>query len=174
MSVQSRDFGSGLEQADFCLPADWRDQLATRLGTRPRRIGLWAEVALFGARRCLDDVGIDRLPSNAVVRVTSSHGPVEALALVGRAYEEGLLPMPFDFLQSQPSQMLAALSLHLQWRGDASFVALDDWAPMLARVHQEAGVLRQRAEEADQPWVGLLLGRVDLGPTPRSQWLWMT
>lgn len=164
---------TGAEPDRVTLPADWREQLVERLGTRPRRIGLWAEMALFGARQCLDSNGIDRLPSHAVVRVTSSSGPVEALALVGEACEAGLLPMPFDFLQSQPSQMLAALSLHLQWRGDASFVALNDGCALLARGAVEAAVLKRRAVQAKRPWAGLLLGRVDLGPVPRSQWLWM-
>jgi len=31
------------------LPADWRAQLATRLGQRPRRMGVLAELALYGA-----------------------------------------------------------------------------------------------------------------------------
>jgi hypothetical protein len=155
------------------LPADWRDQLASMLGTRPRRIGLWAEMAIFGARRCLDATGSGELPSGAVVRIASDCGPVEALAQVGSAFEAGLLPMPFDFLQSQPSQMLAAFSLHMKWRGDASFVALDGWGPLQARMRLEAAILRERAELAGQPWAGMLLGRVDLGQEPASQWLWI-
>lgn len=165
--------GNGPESGAGRLPADWREQLVTRLGIRPRRIGLWAETALYGARRCLDLNGIDCLAGHAVVRVTSSWGPVEALALVGETCEARLLPMPFDFLQSQPSQMLAALSLYLQWRGDASFMALDGWDDLLARAHVEAGALQRRAEQAQQPWAGLLLGRVDLGPVPTSQWHWI-
>lgn len=155
------------------VPPDWRDQLATRLGKRPRRIGLWAELALFGARQCLDANGIDVLSPHAVVRVASAHGPVEALALVGATCEEGLLPMPFDFLQSQPSQMLAALSAHLQWRGDACFVALDAWEPLLALMQSEAGVLQRRALQMQRPWAGLLVGHVDLGPAPVSRWRWI-
>ena len=159
--------------ANDCLPDDWRDQLATLLGTRPRRIGPWAELALFGALRCLATHGLERLAPHAVVRVGSALGPVGALASVGAACEDGLLPMPFDFLQSQPSQMLAALSLHLRWQGDGSFVALDDWDALKTRAAQEAQYLRQRAERAQLPWSGLLLGRVDVGPLPCSQWQWI-
>lgn len=163
----------GAKPEGACVPPDWRDQLVARLGQRPRRIGLWAELALFGARQCLDSNGIDRLAPHAVVRVTSAHGPVGALALVGATCEAGLLPMPFDFLQSQPSQMLAALSLHLQWRGDASFVAMDEWDALMTLGHLEAEVLRRRAELAKRPWAGLLLGRVDLVSGPTSQWRWI-
>ena len=35
------------------LPDDWREQLATRLGQRPRRIGILAELALYGSLDCL-------------------------------------------------------------------------------------------------------------------------
>ncbi len=45
------------------LPADWRDQLAARLGARPRRLGAWTELAMFGALRCLDAAGETALPA---------------------------------------------------------------------------------------------------------------
>lgn len=45
------------------LPVDWRDQLAHRLGRRPRRVGLWTELAMFGARQCLDAAGEAALPA---------------------------------------------------------------------------------------------------------------
>ena len=156
------------------LPLDWRDQLAAKLGARPRRIGPWAEMALFGALQCLASHGLARLSPHAVLRVSSAFGPIDALALVGAACEDGLLPMPFDFLQSQPSQMLAALSQHLQWRGDGSFVALDDWPALTARAAQEVAYLKRQAEAASQPFAGLLLGRVDVGPWPCSHWQWFT
>lgn len=156
------------------LPTDWRDQLAAKLGARPRRIGPWAEMALYGALQCLASHGLARLSPHAVLRVSSAFGPVEALASVGAACEDGLLPMPFDFLQSQPSQMLAAVSQHLQWQGDGIFVALDDWSALTVRAAQEAAFLRRRAEAAGLPWVGLLLGRVDVTPSACSDWQWFT
>lgn len=36
------------------VPSDWRDQLVLRLEQRPRRLGTWAELALYGALQCLD------------------------------------------------------------------------------------------------------------------------
>lgn len=32
-------------------PADWHEQLAQMLGAKPRRIGTWAELGLYGALR---------------------------------------------------------------------------------------------------------------------------
>jgi len=60
------------------LPLDWRDQLAVRLGQRPRRIGPWAELALYGARLCLDAAGESALPAQAQLRVASLSGPRNA------------------------------------------------------------------------------------------------
>ena len=173
MSNQARSLAFlPLQTQGLPVPEDWRDQLALRLGKRPRRIGAWAELALFGALQCLDSNGMQGLSPHAAVRVSSRFGPAEALDLVGRSCAEGVLPMPFDFLQSQPSQMLAALSQHLAWRGDARFVALDEEHAMLARVQKEACGLRLRADAAQRPWVGLLFGRVDLAPVPVSHWQW--
>lgn len=162
-----------LERAGGSLPEDWRDILALRLGKRPRRIGTWAELALYGALQCMDSKGMESLSPNTIIRVTSRFGSASALRLVGIACRDSLLPMPFDFLQSQPSQMLAALSQHLKWRGDAAFVALDDEEALLARMHTEAHTLRQRAGQLQRPWGGLLLGRIDLVPAPISQWQWI-
>jgi hypothetical protein len=101
-------------------PADWRDALARRLGQRPRRLGRWAELALYGARLCLDAAGQPALPMGAILRVSSLIGMQSATRASAHQCQAGL-PMPFTFIQSQPAQMLAALVLHLGWRGDASF-----------------------------------------------------
>jgi len=53
------------------LPADWRERLAVRLGQRPRRIGTWAELALYGARLCLDAAQETALPALAQLRVAA-------------------------------------------------------------------------------------------------------
>jgi hypothetical protein len=66
--------------------------------------------------------------------------------------------MPFTFLQSQPSQMLAALCQHLPWGGDARFVLSRDTQALLRLVQLECGP------------AGLLLGRVDEGALPHSEW----
>jgi hypothetical protein len=132
------------------LPADWRAQLAVRLGQRPRRLGAWVELALFGARRCLDAAGEDVLAHGALLRVASLSGPRSATATVADQVRHGL-PLPVAFMQSQPGQMLAALSLHLGWRGDASFVACRDRAMLLRLVQAESGA------------AGLLIGWVEEG-----------
>jgi hypothetical protein len=106
-------------------PADWREQLAARLGARPRRIGIWAELALYGALECMADAGEKILPQHANLLVISHKGPLTATQAVLEQEREGL-PMPLTFLQTQPSQMLAVLATHLGWSGNASFIAAHD------------------------------------------------
>jgi hypothetical protein len=137
------------------LPADWRDRLAERLGQRPRRIGPWAELALYGARLCLDSAQEPALPAGAQLRVASLSGPMAATRTIAEQARLGL-PMPFAFMQSQPSQMLAALSRHLAWQGDARFTLCRDQAAVLALAQQESGA------------AGLLLGWVE--EDRRTEW----
>jgi len=135
----------------------WRDQLAARLGQRPRRIGPWAELALHGARRCLDLADEPSLPAGACLRVAS----LSAASLATQACLDQCrsgLPMPYSFMQSQPSQLLAALSQHLAWRGDASFT-----------VGRDPAAVRRLAETEAGPQ-GLLLGWVEEGEDARSEW----
>jgi len=101
------------------LPADWRADLARRLGHKPRRLGPWAESALHGALRCLESAGESTLPADAALLVCSLSGPVQALHTALAALQQGQLPLPYTFLQSQPAVMLAALATHLGWSGDA-------------------------------------------------------
>lgn len=131
-------------------PADWRELLAHRLGTRPRRIGGWAELALLGARLCLDAAQEERLPQGALLRVVGTHGPMAATRLAAEQARHGL-PLPFSFMQSQPSQMLAAVSQHLQWRGDARYVLGRD-------LH---ATLQLAQLECTSPAAGLLIGTVE-------------
>jgi hypothetical protein len=107
------------------LPAGWRDALAARLGQPLRRMGPWAELALYGARLCLDAAHEPALPPGALLRVASLSGPLSATRTIAEQARSGL-PMPFAFMQSQPSQMLAALSRHLAWQGDARFTVCRD------------------------------------------------
>jgi hypothetical protein len=137
------------------LPVDWRDQLATRLGQRPRRIGPWAELALYGARLCLDAAQEPALPAGAQLRVASLNGPVSATRAVAEQARAGL-PLPFSFMQSQPSQMLAALSQHLAWQGDARFTLCRDRQAVLQLAQAESGPS------------GLFIGWVEDGR--RSEW----
>ena len=138
------------------LPADWRAQLADRLGARPRRLGPWAELAWWGARCCLDAAHEDVLQSGALLRVASLSGPLSATRAVGQQVRVGL-PLPVAFMQSQPGQMLAGLSLHLGWTGDASFLACRNRDALLQLVQRESGA------------AGVLLGWVD--EDVRTEWL---
>ncbi len=139
-------------------PADWRAQLATRLGQRPRRIGEWAELALFGARQCLDSAGETRLPGGALLSLSSLHGPDIALRAALEQMGEGV-PMPITFLNSQPSQALPALAQYLGWQGNGRCLTTRDPVRALQLACLEAG--------AD----GMLLGWVDEDAPGASIWL---
>jgi hypothetical protein len=142
------------------VPPDWHARLVQRLGQRPRRIGSWAELALYGARACLDAAGEDTLPPGALLCVASLLGPVEVTREAIAQSASGL-PKPFSFLQSQPSQMLAALCQHLRWSGDARFMFTRDPALLMRLLQLESGP------------EGALLGWVEEGAegrAPRSEW----
>ncbi len=139
-------------------PPDWHARLCTRLGQRPRRLGAWAELAIYGARRCLDEAREETLPSDALLLVASLRGPVTATRAAIEQVGHGGMPMPFTFLQSQPGQMLAGLCRHLHWHGDARFVLSRDAQALLNLAQREAGP------------AGLLLGWVDEGTSLRSEW----
>lgn len=117
---------------------DWRDALASRLGRRPRRVGLWTELAMYGARACLDAAGEVALPTGARLRVTSQRGAWDATR-AGLAQLDAGLPMPFTFMQSQPALMLAEVGRCLDWQGDASFMLCRDLARPLALSQLGAG-----------------------------------
>lgn len=139
-------------------PTDWRAQLATRLGQRPRRIGEWAELALFGARQCLDSAGETDLPGDALLSLSSLHGPDIALRAALEQMHDGV-PMPITFLSSQPSQALPALAQYLGWQGNGRCLTTRD--PLLA--------LQLACLEAGTD--GLLAGWVDEDAPGTSLWL---
>jgi len=139
-------------------PADWREQLTQWLGYRPRRVGLWAELGLYGALHCMADAGETRLPPEAMLVVTSRQGTytaaLEAMAQMG----EGL-PMPLTFLQTQPSQLLALLAAQLNWTGPACFLTASRPQDLLRLLVAQAGP------------GGVLLGFVDEAQGGTSKWL---
>lgn len=141
-------------------PDDWQAHLARRLGARPRRLGVWAELALWGVRRCLDDAGLDGLPPQARLQVCSINGPVEPLRRGIAALARDTLPLPFGFLQSQPAVMLAALSAALDWQGEARLLN-----------HRDPALLLRLATA--RPCAGVLLGWVDVEPALTSRWTWL-
>ena len=144
--------------ADYEPPDNWRDQLATRLGYRPRRIGILAELALFGALDCLDAAGETTLPGDAMLQVCSMRGSFSAISQVLEQNREGL-PMPFSFLQSQTSQLLPALAAALNWQGDAGIVLARNPADLAILACHQAGS------------GGMLLGWVEEPKPARSCWL---
>jgi hypothetical protein len=149
--------GRADRQQGGALPEDWRALLATRLGQRPRRIGILAELALYGALDCLDAAQESALPGDVVLRVCSLRGAATA---IGEVLEQNRqeLPMPFSFLQSQTSQILPALAAALRWQGDAGIVLARDRMQLAILAAQQAGPN------------GMLLGWVEESPCS-SEWL---
>jgi hypothetical protein len=139
-------------------PADWREQLAQMLGEKPRRIGSWAELGLYGALRCMADAGEKALPQDAQLWLASRRGTYAATGIVLDQLCEDL-PMPLAFLQTQPNQLLAQLASQLDWQGQACFVA---------GAGPEA-LLRLAAAQSGK--AGLLLGWVDEMAGGESNWL---
>jgi len=139
-------------------PSDWREQLARMLGAKPRRIGVWAELVMYGALRCMADAGEAKLPQDAQIWLSSRRGTYAATAVVLEQLQDGL-PMPLSFLQTQPSQVLALLAARMEWSGNACFVA-DSELPAL---------LRLAAAQAGQG--GALIGWVDEMDGGSTNWL---
>lgn len=144
--------------SDNWPPENWRDQLVIRLGYRPRRIGILAELALYGALGCLDIAKENELPKDVLLRVCSMCGPVSAISQVLEQSSEDL-PLPFSFLQSQTSQILPALAGALNWQGDACVVMARNSMHLAMLASQQAG----RS--------GMLLGWVEEGKPCRSYWI---
>ena len=67
--------------------------------------------------------------------------------------------MPVIFLQTQPSQLLAALAAHLRWHGDARFIT-----------HPDPGKLLHLAAVQSQG-NGLLVGWVEEAGLGYTEWL---
>lgn len=139
-------------------PADWRERLAQMLGAKPRRIGTWAELGLYGAMCCMAQAGEKALPPNAQIWLGSWRGTYAATATVLDQLRDDL-PMPLAFLQTQPSQLLALLAAQLEWSGNACFVAGTEPQALLRLASAQAGT------------DGLLLGWVDEMDGGATNWL---
>ena len=139
-------------------PADWRAQLATRLGQRPRRLGEWVEMALWGARQCLDQAGEEQLPAKTLLSLSTLNGPDIALRSALAQTAEGV-PMPITFLNSQPAQALPALAQYLGWLGNGRCLTTREPSLALQLACLEAGS------------EGLLAGWVDEDAPGKSIWL---
>lgn len=138
--------------------ADWRERLAQMLGEKPRRIGLWAELGLYGALRCMAETEERVLPKDAILVVASCGGThVATRAALDQMQDD--LPMPLTFLQTQPSQLLALLAARLDFPGNASFLA----GASLAEARKLAEMQAGRG--------GALVGRVDEADGGATEWL---
>lgn len=139
-------------------PEDWRQQLTQLLGAKPRRIGTWAELGLYGALRCMADAGETALAQDAQIWLGSRRGTYATTAVVLEQLREDL-PMPLAFLQTQPSQLLALLAAQMDWVGNACFVA----------GAEPQAVLRLAAAQAGNG--GLLFGWVDEMDGGSTNWV---
>lgn len=137
---------------------DWREQLSEMLGAKPRRIGVWAELGMYGALRCMADAGETTLPQDALLMLASRRGTYAATDSVLAQMRDDL-PMPLAFLQTQSSQVLALLAAQLKWSGHACFVASAE----------PQAVLRLAAAQAGAG--GALLGWVDEMDGGSTNWL---
>lgn len=139
-------------------PADWREQLTQLLGAKPRRIGTWAELGLYGAIRCMADAGEEALPLDAILLLTSRRGNYSAKSTAIEQMRSDLL-MPLTFLQTQPSQLLALLAVQMHWTGHACFLAAAQPQDLLHLASALAGA------------GGVLLGCVDETNGGSTNWL---
>ena len=148
------------------LPQAWRAELAARLGERPRRLGPWGELALFGARTCLDAAGEAQLPATTLLRLGSLIGPTAAVVRALGDLRADTPPLPYTFLQTQPAVALAAMAASLGWSGDA--VLLNHRDPL---AQLRAALAAAQGTQAASPPAGLLIGWVEEAPEPCSHWL---
>ncbi len=139
-------------------PEDWREQLSGMLGAKPRRIGVWAELGLYGALSCMSDAGESTLPQDAMLILASQRGTYVATDIALEQLCEDL-PMPLTFLQTQPSQLLALLAAQMKWKGNACFFAGTELLALLNLIAAQTGK------------DGVLLGWVDEMEEGTSNWL---
>lgn len=142
---------------------DWPVQLATLLGSKPRRLSRWCELGLYGALSCIKtgnaQQGSAQFSNEVVIRVYTENSTINAsLQAIAQSLEH--LPMPFTFMQTQPGQLFNAIGTAIDWHGDGSTVA--------GRCREETGIallqtLKGRA----------LIGWVDEVPVANSRWIWL-
>jgi len=137
---------------------DWRERLSGMLGARPRRMGTWAELGMYGALSCLADARETSLAPDALLMLGSRRGTCIPTRQALEQMRDDL-PMPLTFLQTQPSQVLASLAAQMHWRGHAEFIAGGTPQALLHLAAAQCG----RA--------GMLLGWVDETDGGSSRWL---
>jgi hypothetical protein len=141
------------------IEENWSAQLIALLGSKPRRLSRWCELGLFGGLSCISKTGQLHLPNDVPIRVYSEYATIHTTHLAMKQASEHL-PMPFTFMQTQPSQLFNALGTALGWQGDGCTMA---------------GITRQQSETALLQSIrqSALLGWVDEEPELISRWIWL-
>lgn len=137
------------------VKSEWREQLIQHLGYKPRRLSDWCELGLFGAVSCLPR----ELPSDVNIYVYTTLGAITATQTALSQIRDHL-PMPFTFMQTQPSQLLNALGSALNWHGDGSIISSQ-------KRHESEIYFLQTLNHSS------LIGWVDESPEPISNYLWL-
>lgn len=145
------------------VPSDWRDQLVTLLGNRPRRLSTWCELGLFGALTCLQPhfltTGKSALSSDIMIKLITYRGSMVASKKAIAQMGDGL-PMPFTFMQTQTGQLFNALGSALGWHGDGVTTAASN-----THIGEVALLASLKCSS--------LLASVDDVPAALSAWIWL-
>lgn len=176
----------------FGLPADWRERLVARLGQRPRRLGTWTELALYGALECLVDGvnGSDARDAAGAARTAppGSAAPTPASPSVPPAGPPALLPPDARLRVGGDHGCAAAIGVGLEqfaqgWVLPFTFMQTLPSQTLVALARtlgwQGDGSVVAGTDPLQTlalactgaPAAGVLWGWVDELPEPRSLWL---
>lgn len=141
------------------ITENWRAELIAILGGKPRRLSTWCELGLLGALSCINTAQPSSLPSTVPIRVYTESGTISATR---RALEQNKehTPMPFTFMQTQPSQLFNALGGALAWNGDGATLSSQN-------LQQYETFALQGVQQS------VLLAWVEEEPHPISSWIWL-
>lgn len=141
------------------ITESWRADLIAMLGGKPRRLSTWCELGLLGALSCVKTAQPSFLPSAVPIRVYTESGTISATR---RALEQNKehTPMPFTFMQTQPSQLFNALGGALAWNGDGATLSSQN-------LQQYETFALQEVQQS------VLLAWVEEEPHPISSWIWL-
>lgn len=141
------------------ITESWRAELITLLGDKPRRLSTWCELGLLGALSCVKTAQPSALPNDVPIRIYTESGTITATR---RALEQNRehTPMPFTFMQTQPSQLFNALGGALAWNGDGATLSSQN-------LQQYETFALHEAQQS------VLLAWVEEEPQPISSWIWL-
>lgn len=152
-----------IASSNSSVASDWPVQLATLLGSKPRRLSRWCELGLYGALSCIQGAsakhGSEQFSNEVGIRVYTENSTISAsLQAIQQSQEH--LPMPFTFMQTQPGQLFNAFGSAIGWHGDGTTIS---------------GRSRKETElELIQNLDGsVLIGWVEEVPELISRWLWL-